>query len=644
LLTSSLLTIGDLSKATSMDIRLLATAALEIGHWDQAVQLHGNLVDNFPMEPLSHLALGRTLALCAERQRLCQSLEVIQHAPGEDMLTEANARRCDTSLRQTEELVNRLSGTLPAQVQAQVNQWRARARAAFKPDTTSAALLADLPPTPGNIAAQIAVLHQTGELTLAGYLAREHSKNPIVLLELALSLMDEKPRQAMAAAHAAADILSDSQNRSTIPLLIDLYPLIQILMARLYHRNGNRSGDHASAIQAIRNALSAWDDEPRWHFLAAEIFLGRGLQGDLIDQDEAFSHLEKAIRLDPRYAPPYLLLGQLYLDRGMIDNTIQVCEEATRHSPDEPGIWGLLAQAYLNRGNLEQAASFADRAIALTPDEIRYLVLRGEIALEAGDGQVAHNQALAALESDPNNPDAMLLTARALLALDQPEEALDVLDKAVQFVSQPLPLHLERVRLLNRTQGMEIAYQSIQDLNQDHPDEPRVLALLAEILASAGEQDGAIRVAQRALRMNGEAAILPLKEQAELHFILGKLLRQGGQLDQSIHHLSEAARLTPQSVKIYLELGHANRERRQYSEAIEAYQEAAKTAPEDYRPLNEIGLTLRDSKDYLGAERMLRRAAEMAPNDPAVHRSLAAVVALNLVHNRRETMHSYQAK
>jgi tetratricopeptide (TPR) repeat protein len=626
-----------------MVVRSLAKAALEMGQWEQALRLHERLVSNSPQEPLSHLVLARALVLCAEHQRLFQTLEVERRSPGEEVLSETNAQAYEHSLRQAEELVKRLRGALPAQVQAQVDQWQARGKAAFKPDTASAALLADLPPTPEVIAAQIAVLRQTSELTLAGYLARDYSKNPIVLLQLALALMDEKPRQAMAAAHAAADILSEPQNRSATHRNEDLYPLIQVLMARLYHRNGNRSGDHASAIQAIRNALSAWNDEPRWHILAAEIFLGRGHPDDLIDQEEAISHLEQAIRLDPKYAPPYLCLGQIYLEQGFTEKSILICEQASRLAPNEPQTWNLLAQAYRSLGNLEQAASHAERAIALAPDDTTYLVLRGEIALEAGNGREAHAQALTALENDPDNPGAMLLMARALQALDRPEEALEVLEKAVQFVSQPLPLHLEKVRLLNRTQGPEAAYQSIQELNQRYPDEPRVLALMAEILASADEPGGAIRVAQRALRINGETASLSLREQAELHFILGKLLRQGGQLDQSIHHLSEAARLAPSGVDIYLELGNAHRERRQYTEAMEAYQEAANTAPNDFRPYNEMGLTLRDSKDYLGAERMLRRAAEMAPNDPSVHRSLAAVVALNLLQNRRESTHNIPA-
>jgi hypothetical protein len=32
---------------------------------------------------------------------------------------------------------------------------------------------------------------------------------------------------------------------------------------------------------------------------------------------------------------------------------------------------------------------------------------------------------------------------------------------------------------------------------------------------------------------------------------------------------------------------------------------------------------------------MLRRAAELAPEDITIHRQLAALVALNLVHNRQ---------
>jgi hypothetical protein len=44
---------------------------------------------------------------------------------------------------------------------------------------------------------------------------------------------------------------------------------------------------------------------------------------------------------------------------------------------------------------------------------------------------------------------------------------------------------------------------------------------------------------------------------------------------------------------------------------------------------------LKESKDYKSSETMLRRAVNLAPNDLTIRRQLAAVVALNLVHNPR---------
>ena len=47
------------------------------------------------------------------------------------------------------------------------------------------------------------------------------------------------------------------------------------------------------------------------------------------------------------------------------------------------------------------------------------------------------------------------------------------------------------------------------------------------------------------------------------------------------------------------------------------------------------GLLLKASRDYPAAESMLRKAADKAPDDIKIHRQLAALVALNLVHNRQ---------
>jgi hypothetical protein len=44
---------------------------------------------------------------------------------------------------------------------------------------------------------------------------------------------------------------------------------------------------------------------------------------------------------------------------------------------------------------------------------------------------------------------------------------------------------------------------------------------------------------------------------------------------------------------------------------------------------------MKEIKDNQSAEGMLTRASALAPNELSIHRLLAAVVALNLIHNRR---------
>ena len=121
----------------------------------------------------------------------------------------------------------------------------------------------------------------------------------------------------------------------------------------------------------------------------------------------------------------------------------------------------------------------------------------------------------------------------------------------------------------------------------------------------------------------------------ELHHLLGNLLHQSGQLDQAIHQLSEATRLDPDRLESYLELGATQQDRRQHTLAIQTYQKAIAIAPEDPRPYFQSAQAYKACRDYLGAERMLRRAADLAPEDLGIHRQLAALVALNLIHNRR---------
>jgi tetratricopeptide (TPR) repeat protein len=473
-------------------------------------------------------------------------------------------------------------------------------------------------------------------------------------------------KEALEAAVRAANIVNNSYpDMSDLPLgdepspakdrektgddFVEPIALTNYLLAHIAHA----AGDLPTAQPAIQKAVKYWPDEPRWRLKAAEIFADCG---EILS---AIPHLEEATRLEADYSPHYLELGQAYLeiskgDMEKIELAIHALEKACDLSANNPQNWLSLARAYYEANKLEEAGASADRAINLAPDQVQPLIIRAETALKAGDPYDAHEHLLAALhlqevgqgpavQRPADDPKLILLLARSLDALDRHDEALSVLDMALPKAHNPLPLLIERILLLQRSQGLEAAMFALQEIANEYPDEPTVLALYAKYLAESGKVEAAIRTAQRALQVStpsDEDQVSPPamseNERAQVHLMLGRLLRNSGQLDQAVHHLNEAIQRSPSTLEAYLELGYTYENRREHDMALQVYNQAMKVAPKDPRPYYQAGLALKENKDYHTAETMLRRAAALAPNDLGIHRQLGAVVALNLVHSHRK--------
>jgi tetratricopeptide (TPR) repeat protein len=404
--------------------------------------------------------------------------------------------------------------------------------------------------------------------------------------------------------------------------------MLQFLAAWLAHL----AGLHEKAGQFIQKALDAWPEEPRWHILAAEIVQAGGSSSPPAT-DKALTYLQQAISFEPDYAPHHLALGRAYQDRGDVHLAIQELNQASRLDPEQAETWMALAQAQQAIGDLEQAAASTERAIEGSLDSVEPLLLRAELALQTNNPRGALSRAQAALRIQSDHPQALHLLARSLEALNRPDEALAALEKAMPLFSNPLSMRLQRANLLRRSRGLDACLAALQELEAEYPRDPELLALLAEWLQEAGKEDAAVQAAQSALQAGQDK--FTRQRRASLHYMIGRYMRRVGQLDQAIHHLDETIGLSSDDLEAYLELGRAYQERRELKQALKIYQRAINLAGVDYRPYYQAGQVLKDSKDYLAAEAMLRKAAQFAPNEVSVHRLLGAVVALNLVHNRR---------
>ena len=175
-------------------------------------------------------------------------------------------------------------------------------------------------------------------------------------------------------------------------------------------------------------------------------------------------------------------------------------------------------------------------------------------------------------------------------------EAIAKLNAIIPLVQEAKPLHLERVKILRKIDGPRAALNELQTLATSYPDDFNILNALSKSYIDIGELENAVSTAQQALKVRTDKT--SPNEQANLHLMIGQVLRQSGQLDQSIQHLNEAIHLAPDRLEPYIELGLARKERREYQQALQIFERATVIAPNDPRAPYQAGLALKESKDY----------------------------------------------
>lgn len=600
----------------------IALAATHLHQWDTALKLLKEAAEAAPLEPFLHLKSAAVLVMRAEYKQTCRELDIITHAPSEEALSESAYQAFTQAMQATYHCFPPDEQSALEKTHLQISRWRIRGQAIFRPGSESLQAINSLQDTPDDLAARVAALYYADELSAITQLRKAHAgskmlQRPRIMIQLAIAVGFKGRR--------TADLGEAMGMMRTLVEQYPSYPIPHYLMANLAHRAGNLE----TAVQAVKTALSIWPDEPRWHNFQGRLMVDAG------QPDDAIACVRQAIQLEPTYLSHYLVLGDAHIQKREIPQAIKILEEALHLAPDQVDPYLALARVYLYNNDLAKATISAERAITLSPGQSSPLLLRAEIALEAQDPRGALNRAQAALRINQDDVDALDVASRALCRLGRIPDALAHIEKAISLAADPLPHLLKRVKLLEKSQGKEVAFAALQELATQYPREPSVLAPLARLFAETGHEEAAIRAAQ--LAFQAEHFDLNVQDATRLHGLLANLLRKSGHLDQAIHEYSEAIRLMPGEVEIYLELGDLYQERRQHVQALQTYQRAIAIAPLDYRPYYQAGMALKESRDYPGAERMLRRAAELARDNVTVHRTLAAVTALKLIHERQSS-------
>ena len=147
----------------------------------------------------------------------------------------------------------------------------------------------------------------------------------------------------------------------------------------------------------------------------------------------AEEYAQKAVALDPKLPLAHFLLGELYLFKSRVPESIAEFQKELAINPGDAAAYYKLADAYSRIQKFDDAERLLQRSIWLDATSTGPYILMGKVLEKKGEPELAVRSLRHALAMDPNNPITHHLLGQAYRDLGNTEEAERELKTAQQL-------------------------------------------------------------------------------------------------------------------------------------------------------------------------------------------------------------------
>ena len=391
------------------------------------------------------------------------------------------------------------------------------------------------------------------------------------------------------------------------------------------------------AIPFYQDAITTCPTLRNGHERLAAIFLNQG------ETDIAIYHYKELCRLDPQQTELHLMLANLLLEAGDYNAAVERYEHALSLEPDNWTAHNDLVSSYEEAGlyreaiehlhkMIEQEPDFADtrlrlgdlygrvgndvaalsqyeRAVRISPDYLEANVKLGTQHLRAGGYDEASRWFSFALEINDRLLGAYVGIGVAQHAAGRKNEAMASFEMARNIEPNSTLLFSEVARIQLKAAASQQADKSLSPGALDDDPADDTVTHTTDLLS------------QQIDRLNQAVAQHP--NHADLHYRLGLLYRNRGQIEDAIAQFREAVEINPSYMKALIKLGLALHENNQTDEAVEVLKKATQLHPE-YADLHyQIGLIFAQRHQFEIAVEHFDRAARSNPRNVSFQANLA---------------------
>ncbi len=290
-----------------------------------------------------------------------------------------------------------------------------------------------------------------------------------------------------------------------------------------------QSGRHAAAVDLIGQAIGLRGDVPVYHNN-----LGIAL-GELGRFGEAVTHYKRALTLKPDFVDAHFNLGNALQEQGELDEAIAYYQRAIAFKPGHAEAHNNLGNGLKRQGKLDEAMVHYQRAIALKPDYAEAHSNLGRVFKEQSKFAEAMVHYQRALAFKPDSAEIYLNMGNIFRLHSKYGEAMAYYQRAIAFKPDLAETYYNlgiALRELGQFDEAQRAYERALELEPRNGWYYRQLFDGRRVIAG----DRHLAAAEKLVE---DMTSLPIEDQRELHFALGKAYEDLEQRERSFRHRLE---------------------------------------------------------------------------------------------------------
>jgi len=296
------------------------------------------------------------------------------------------------------------------------------------------------------------------------------------------------------------------------------------------------------------------------------------------ESDAAWESYKEAARLAPNNPWMRLSLGRAALDRNRLEIARTELLAADAIAPDTGMTLSLLSKLFYRLGDEATARKYGERAgdhmnKILVDDPILRRVMeegvsmamfahRATIYRDAGRLEDAISECRRGLQHSPTDVNLLIGLIETLARAKKYQESLNEADRAIAAGIQSTQIERSRAMTLFQLGRHAEAEKCAQDILTVHPNDPRMLQVIAYVASVRGETNRAIELLVRSLELE------PTDKDARLG--LARVMNQAGRFTEALAELEQLEVRMEKDANFQRTLGFAQLGLRRYEQAEQA--------------------------------------------------------------------------